>query len=69
MKNFSGTIGNRTRNLPARSTVTQLTAPPRTPHVLQKRQFYGSQFTFISSLYNYYQLLDVLSIVSCAEIM
>jgi len=34
-------------------------------HIVQKRQFYGIPFTFISSLYNYYQPLDVLSVVSC----
>jgi hypothetical protein len=26
--------------------------------MVQKRQFYGIQFTFINSLYNYYELLD-----------
>jgi hypothetical protein len=31
MKNSSDTIGNRTRDLPACSTVPQPTAPPRTP--------------------------------------
>jgi hypothetical protein len=31
MKNFNDTIGNRTRDLPARSAVTQPTAPPRAP--------------------------------------
>ena len=31
MKNSSDTIGNRTRNLPASSAVTQPTAPPRAP--------------------------------------
>jgi hypothetical protein len=38
-------------------------------HIVQKRQFYGIPFTFISSLYNYYQPLDVLSVVSCVEIL
>ena len=33
-------------------------------HIVQKRQFCGIPFTFISSLYNYYQPLDVLSVVS-----
>ena len=37
--------------------------------MLQKRQFYGIPFTFISSLYNFYQLLDVVSLVSCVEIL
>jgi hypothetical protein len=31
MKNSSDTIGNRTRDLPACSTVPQPTAPPRAP--------------------------------------
>ena len=31
MKNFNDTIGNPTRDLPACSTVSQPTAPPRTP--------------------------------------
>jgi len=31
MKNSSDTTGNRTRDLPARSTVPQPTVPPRTP--------------------------------------
>jgi hypothetical protein len=34
-------------------------------HVVKNRQLYGIPFTFISSLYNYYQLLDVLSVVRC----
>ena len=33
----------------------------------KKYQFYGTPFTFINSLYNYYQLFDVLFAVSCAE--
>jgi hypothetical protein len=37
-------------------------------NILHKRQFYGTPFTFISRLYNYYQPLDVLSVVSCVEI-
>ena len=37
-------------------------------HIVQKSQFYGIAFTFISSLYNYYQPLDVLSVVSSVEI-
>jgi hypothetical protein len=36
MKNSSDTIGNRTRDLPACSTVPQPTAPPRTPHIGQE---------------------------------
>jgi len=36
-------------------------------HTVQK--LYGIPFTIIKSLYNYYQLLDVLSVVSCAEIL
>ena len=31
MKNSNGTIGNRTRDLPAFSAVPQPTAPPRVP--------------------------------------
>jgi len=31
--------------------------------------FYGIPFTIINSLYNYYQLLHMLSVVSCAEIL
>jgi hypothetical protein len=38
-------------------------------HVVQKLQCYGIPFTFINSLYNYYQLLDVLSVVRCVEIL
>jgi hypothetical protein len=38
-------------------------------HLVQKRQFYGILFTFIRSIYNYYQPLDVLSEVSCVEIL
>ena len=37
-------------------------------HVVHKYQFYGIPFTFINSLYNY-QLLDVLFVVNCAEII
>ena len=36
-------------------------------HVVRKHRFYGILFAFINSLYNYYQLLDVLFVVSCAE--
>ena len=35
MKNSNDTIGNRTRDLPACSSVPQPTAPPRTPSYLQ----------------------------------
>ena len=38
-------------------------------HIVHKYQYYGIQFTLINSLYNYYQLLDVLFAVSCAEIV
>jgi len=69
MKNYNDTIGNGTRNLPARSAVPQPTAPPRGPHIVQKRRFYWIPRAFISSLYNYYQLLNVLSVLSCAEIL
>jgi len=38
-------------------------------HAVQKLQFCGIPFTFINSLYNYYELLDVLTVLSCAEIL
>jgi hypothetical protein len=38
-------------------------------HKVQKRQFNGIPFTFISSVYNYYRPLDVLSVVNCVEIL
>ena len=38
-------------------------------YIVRKRQFYGIPFTFISSIYNYYQPLDALSVVSCVEIL
>jgi hypothetical protein len=38
-------------------------------YIVQKHQFYGIQFTFICSLYNYYQPFDVLSVVGSAEIL
>jgi len=31
--------------------------------------FYGIPLTIVNSLHNYYQLLNVLSVVSCAEIL
>ena len=37
--------------------------------IVQTCQFYGIPFTLINSIYNYYQLLDMLSVVSCAEIL
>jgi hypothetical protein len=37
MKNFSDTIGNRTRDLPARNAVPQPTASPRAPQLLHIR--------------------------------
>ena len=36
--------------------------------IVQKLQFFGILFTFISRLYNYYQPLYVLSVVICIEI-
>jgi hypothetical protein len=36
---------------------------------VKKSPFYGIPFAFITSLYNYYQLLDVLPVVSCVEIL
>jgi hypothetical protein len=38
-------------------------------HIVQRRQFCGIPFTFISGLYNYYQPSDVLSVVRCVEIL
>ena len=38
-------------------------------HLVQKRQFYGIPFVFISRLYYYYRPLDVLSVVSRVEII
>jgi hypothetical protein len=38
-------------------------------NIVKKSQFYGIPFTFIRSLYNYYQPLDVLSVVSCVDIL
>ena len=37
-------------------------------HIVHKYQFYGIPLTFINSIYNYYQLLDVLFVVGCAYI-
>jgi hypothetical protein len=38
-------------------------------HKVQKRQFNGIPFTFISSVYSYYQPSDVLSVVNCVEVL
>jgi hypothetical protein len=45
MKNCSGSIWNRTRDLPAFSAVPQPTAPPRAPLIL-KEEFYFSSLTY-----------------------
>jgi len=37
MKNSNDTIGNRTQDLPACSTVPQPTAPPRAPNLVKNR--------------------------------
>jgi hypothetical protein len=37
-------------------------------HIEQRRQYYGIPFTFITSVYNYYQPLDVVSVVGFVEI-
>ena len=37
--------------------------------LVQKRKFCGIPFTFISSLYNYYQPLDMPSVISRVEIL
>ena len=42
---------------------------PGTYSIVHKYQFYGIIFKLINGLYNYYQLLDVLFVVSCAEIL
>ena len=39
MKNFSATIGNRTRDLPACSAMPQPTTPPRAPITLRHNVF------------------------------
>jgi hypothetical protein len=39
MKNSNDTIGNRTRDLPACSSVPQPTAPRRAPYILQSDSF------------------------------
>ena len=38
-------------------------------HIVHKYQIYWIPFTFINRFYNYNQLLDVLFVVSCAEIL
>jgi hypothetical protein len=38
-------------------------------HIVQKHPFYGTSLILISSLYNYYRLLDVPSVVSCVDIL
>ena len=38
-------------------------------HVLRKHKLYGIAFTLINSLFNYSQILGVLSVVNCAEIL
>jgi hypothetical protein len=38
-------------------------------HKIQIRQFYGIPFTFFSSLCNFCQPLDMLSVVSCIEVL
>jgi hypothetical protein len=53
MKNSNGTIGNRTRNLPACSAVPQPTVPPCAPRGLQSNE---QKLTFIpvcESLYRH----------------
>ena len=43
VKNSNDAIGNRTHDLPACSSVPQLTAPPRAPFILWNVQFSGLQ--------------------------
>jgi len=38
-------------------------------HNFKKRQIHRNPFAFISVIYNYYQLLDVLSVVICVKIL
>ena len=38
-------------------------------YIVHKYQFYGIPLTFINNIYNYYQMLDVLFVVRCAEIL
>ena len=38
-------------------------------HIAQKRQFYGIPFILINIPCNYFQLLDVLSVARCDEIL
>jgi hypothetical protein len=38
-------------------------------HIVKRGQFYGTLFTLISGLYNYYQPSYVLSVVRCVEIL
>ena len=38
-------------------------------HIVHKYQFYGIPFTFINSLHNYYQLLNVLFVIKCVSFL
>ena len=38
-------------------------------YIFKKRQFLWDPISDINSLYNYYQILDVLPVVSCGEIL
>jgi hypothetical protein len=54
MKNSNVTIGNRTRELPACSSVPQPTAPPRAPNTtgkINKKTHYIDKFIISSLLY------------------
>jgi hypothetical protein len=52
MKNSSNTIGNRTRDLPACSTILKTTAPLRTPVPVQKCTI------FLLDFYQTYNVAD-----------
>jgi hypothetical protein len=63
MKNSSVTIGNRTRNLPACSTVPQPTAPPRARNtvrrhyqnelIVSRMEYFGAYFCIWLSTFRY----------------
>ena len=52
MKNFSDTIGNRTRDLPTCIAVPQPTAPPRAPYIYIYIYIYIYLFIYLSVRHN-----------------
>ena len=68
MKNFTDTIGNRTRELPACSAVPQLTAPHRTPSTIGLSTFYSAVCDYSSpnSLVSIEILCLALSATNCS---